>query len=231
MKTSLLTVLFLAITMSTVPHTTDAPELLSGLKKYCATLEAEFDQIPAERKEELNGIAEYLQGKVKEGSPAQFTVICTHNSRRSHMGQLWIQVAAAYYGIPQVTTFSGGTEATAFNPRAVASLKRAGFDIQSDNKEDNPNYTVTYSKDAESLLAFSKKYDNPQNPQSGFCALMVCSQADEACPIVRGAEKRVSIPYQDPKAFDNTDQESAKYDERCRQIAREMFYFASQVKK
>lgn len=217
--------------MSTAPQALEPTELLDGLKKYCATLESEFDQIPAERKQELADISDYLREKVKQGSPAKFTVICTHNSRRSHMGQLWIQVASAYYGISQVSTYSGGTEATAFNPRAVASLKRAGFAIESDNQADNPNYSVSYSEEAEALKAFSKKYDHAANPQSGFCALMVCSQADEACPIVRGAEKRISIPYEDPKKFDNTDLEASKYDERCRQIAREMFYFASLVKE
>ena len=48
---------------------------------------------------------------------------------------------------------------------------------------------------------------------------MTWSQADESCPIVRGAAYRVAIPYDAPKAFDGTKRESAKYDERCRQTA------------
>jgi len=45
------------------------------------------------------------------------------------MGQLWISVAAAYYGLPKVDTFSGGTAITAFNPRAVKALQDLGFEI------------------------------------------------------------------------------------------------------
>jgi hypothetical protein len=59
---------------------------------------------------------------------------------------------------------------------------------------------------------------------------MVCAEANESCPIVPGADFRLGLPYQDPKAFDNTPQQNEKYDERCRQIAREMFYVFSQIK-
>ncbi|MCK4776283.1 MAG: protein-tyrosine-phosphatase, partial [Candidatus Krumholzibacteria bacterium] len=62
-----------------------------------------------------------------------------------------------------------------------------------------------------------------------FCAVMTCSQADKNCPVVVGASMRVAIPYDDPKAFDGTDQEAANYDERCRQISREMLYLFSAV--
>ena len=71
---------------------------------------------------------------------------------------------------------------------------------------------------------FSKKYDHSQNPQNAFAAIMVCSNADEACPFIPGADARFSLPFQDPKQHDNTPQEGRQYDERCRQIAREMLY-------
>ncbi len=45
-----------------------------------------------------------------------------------------------------------------------------------------------------------------------------------------GAEERISLMYDDPKAFDGTDLEVAKYDERCRQVAVEMFYLLDYVK-
>ena len=158
-------------------------------------------------------------------------MICTHNSRRSHMGQLWLLAASVYYDIAQVETFSGGTEGTAFNPRAVAAMQRAGFEIEKMDENDNPKYKVTLGSNIESQHLFSKKYSHEVNPQKGFAAVMVCSDADEACPIVFGAEHRVAIPFDDPKAFDGTVQEATKYDERCHQIAREMFFVMNYVKE
>jgi hypothetical protein len=74
------------------------------------------------------------------------------------------------------------------------------------------------------MECFSKVYSEPPNPKSGYCAVMTCLQADQACPVVAGAALRVALPYDDPKAYDGTAAESARYDERCRQISREMLY-------
>ncbi|MCF8244990.1 MAG: protein-tyrosine-phosphatase [Saprospiraceae bacterium] len=194
------------------------------LQTYCETLENEADLISEERKKQLAELSDYIFEKKKAGEEVRLTVICTHNSRRSHMGQLWLQAAAAYYGIEGVVTASGGTEATAFNPRAVAALERAGFDIAKGGGEDNPQYEASYSSSSGKVLMFSKKHDDPFNPQSGFAAILVCSEADAACPIVSGAAARLAIPYEDPKHADGTPSEGQAYDDSCRQIAREMFY-------
>jgi len=196
---------------------------------YIAKSIGMFDDIPDTRKALLKELAEFVELQLTEGNEAKLTFICTHNSRRSHMAQIWAQTAAAQYGIPHVETFSGGTEATAFNPRAVAALKRAGFEIEKTNEEKNPLYHVRYHAEAPPMAAFSKVYNHKPNPDNGFCAVMTCSDADEACPIVSGAEKRIAITYVDPKAHDDTDQETAAYDERCRQISSEMLYAFSQV--
>jgi arsenate reductase len=58
---------------------------------------------------------------------------------------------------------------------------------------------------------------------------MTCTHADENCPFIPGAT-RISLPYEDPKAFDGTPEEEAIYAERCRQIARELLFAFSQVK-
>jgi hypothetical protein len=60
---------------------------------------------------------------------------------------------------------------------------------------------------------------------------MTCTSADESCPVVLGAAKRVATPYDDPKAFDGTADEAKMYDERCKQIATETFYVFSKLKK
>ncbi len=189
-----------------------------------------FDQINAQRKQELADIANFVQENINKNDGVKLTFICTHNSRRSHISQIWAKTAAAFYGIPNVETYSGGTEATAFNPRAVAALERAGFKIDKTTEDGNPIYHIRYADDAVPMTSFSKVYNDAPNPTEGFCAVMTCSSADEACPVVFGAAHRVAIPYEDPKVADNTPEEAAIYDERCRQICREMLYLFSLVK-
>ncbi|HRD39757.1 MAG TPA: protein-tyrosine-phosphatase, partial [Bacteroidia bacterium] len=100
--------------------------------------------------------------------PIHLIYVCTHNSRRSHFGQVWAQVAADYYQIENVSTFSGGTEATAFNPNAINALKRVGFKIESSDLSVNPLYQVFYSESTKPCLCFSKVYNHPDNPQAHF---------------------------------------------------------------
>ncbi|WP_255036248.1 protein-tyrosine-phosphatase [Lacihabitans soyangensis] len=191
----------------------------------------DFSGISEERKGDLDKIADYVSMKIKANETAELVYICTHNSRRSHFGQIWGATAAAYYGIANIKTYSGGTEATACNERSVAALKRVGFMIEKTTETSNPVYHIQYSADGPKQIAFSKKYDDSSNPKQGFCAIMTCSSADEACPVVFGAAKRVATPYEDPKAFDGTTDEAKMYDERCKQIATETFYVFSKVKK
>lgn len=198
------------------------------LQTYVERVVDEFDTIAEERKRELRKLALFIRTKQASNEPASLTFICTHNSRRSHMSQLWAATAAAWYGANDVGTFSGGTEATAFNPRAVAALRRAGFEIDNPGG-DNPHYRVTYGPGTAVMECYSKTYDDPSNPQKGFAAVMTCSQADKNCPVVMGAALRVAVPYDDPKEADATPEETQRYDERCKQIATEMFYLFSQV--
>lgn len=199
------------------------------LSVYVAAVVQEFDQIPAERQAQLKQLSQYISQKMTLGEPVQAIVICTHNSRRSHLGQVWLQVAASYYHISPFTSFSGGTEATAFHPNAVAALQAAGIEINAQTEGENPVYECRFSEHFPAMKAFSKVYDDAANPQQGFAAVMVCTQADEGCPVVLGAEARFSLPYQDPKAYDGTAQQTEQYDARCRQIAREMFFVMSVV--
>lgn len=188
-----------------------------------------FDQIPEGRKALLESLAEYVKGRIKNSDTVRLVFICTHNSRRSHLAQIWAHTAATYYGIPRIETYSGGTEATAFNPRAVAALERAGFSISTSEQSANPIYLVRYNNEMAPTEAFSKQYSQEPNPKDGFCAVMTCSEADQGCPVVLGADQRFAIPYVDPKESDGTDHETKTYDERCRQICSEMFYVFSLV--
>jgi protein-tyrosine-phosphatase len=200
------------------------------LTDYLENLNAEFSEIEEDRRTDLRKMADYITRKRASEIEANLVFICTHNSRRSHMAQIWAQTAAHHLGITGVSTYSGGTAATAFNPSAVAAMRTAGFKIKQKDTTSNPVYTVSFASGVPPMEAYSKKFSDPANPEEDFCAVMVCSQADEACPYVPGAEKRFSIPYEDPKAYDGSPQESEKYNERSRQIAREMLYLFSRVK-
>jgi arsenate reductase (thioredoxin) len=222
----------LATTLLTADEDIQAMRLNPALHQYANARTAEFGQISKERKASLNNIVLFIRHQSQENQPVRLTFICTHNSRRSHLAQVWAKAAAEFYGVPGVETFSGGTEATAFNPRAVSALQRAGFKITTTQPAlpDNSRYQVRFDDHSPPLECFSKIYDEAPNPQTDFCAVLTCSQADAACPSVAGAKLRVSLPYEDPKLFDGTPDESERYDERCGQIAREMLYIFSNVR-
>lgn len=204
--------------------------MYTNIKTYVDGLTKEFNSIPENRNEILEKITQYIVRKREMGKPINLLYICTHNSRRSHFGQVWAHVAASYYGIKKVNSYSGGTEATAFNINAINSLKRVGFTITPINNEKNTTYHVFHDDNETPSVCFSKTYDHPQNPQKEFAAIMTCSDAEENCPFIPGVELRIGTTYDDPKAFDNTPQQDAKYDERCKQIALEALYVFSKVK-
>lgn len=211
--------------MNTVPE----KKLFPALDTTVARLKSELDKIPTERKEILQKLSQFIQNKIKGKQKVYLNFICTHNSRRSHIAQLWAQAAAHYYGLAGVACFSGGTETTAFNHRAVKAMRDVGFEINMVKDGDNPTYEARYTPDAPPIIAFSKKYDDPFNPVKDFAAIMTCSQADENCPLVLGASARISLTYDDPKNFDGTLQEEAKYKERVLQIGREILYACHQA--
>jgi arsenate reductase len=227
---NLLSLLLIAITSSLLNYlNTYEPDMYPQLNQTIQEVKSQVSNIPEDRKEELDALAQFIQAKVENGEKARLTFICTHNSRRSHMSQIWAATAAADYGMADhVETYSGGTEATAFNPRAVKAMKEMGFKIDSTGEE-NPVYSVTYAEKGPVMKCWSKVFEDPANPSKGFAAVMTCSHADEACPIVPGAEARFSIPYEDPKAADNTPEEAQRYLERSEQIATEMFYVFSKI--
>ncbi len=182
-----------------------------------------FDAIEESRKKQLAQLAALLEKRLSQGLPIKLVFICTHNSRRSQMAQLWAQEAAEHYKLQGVECFSGGTEATAFYPAAVKALNSVGFQIEALDAGENPNYRARWSEASE-LRMFSKTFDHSENPNRDFIAVMVCSDADENCPFVPGAEARFSLPYEDPKAYDGTEEEAQQYEARSTQIAAEMHY-------
>jgi protein-tyrosine-phosphatase len=200
-------------------------KLYNNLQEAILKLELEFDLIPESRKQELKDLALIIKDSLALFGRADLTVICTHNSRRSQLGQLWLKVAALHYGIKNIYTFSGGTEATSFNYRMVNAVKEYGFKVKQLDETANPKYHVQLGETDESMdILYSKVYSENYNPQSNYIAMMVCSQADEGCPFVYGSYKRISLPYLDPKVFDDTEIEMTKYAVKVNEIGREMLF-------
>ncbi|MCC6510727.1 MAG: protein-tyrosine-phosphatase [Pirellulaceae bacterium] len=216
--------------MTLKPRDLAATAFYPDLKKYLMDAATRFDSIPSDRRADLAKVAAYIGERLSKSVPVKLTFICTHNSRRSQLSQIWAHVAAEFYGLGGLETFSGGTEATAFNPRAVAAMQRCGLKIVADDPTaTNPQYRVYTSDAFAPQVCFSKTYDAPPNPIQGYCAVMTCSQADDACPVVMGCDLRMPIRYEDPKIADDTELERQRYDERSAQICVEMLYMISLV--
>lgn len=201
------------------------------LTQYIEAAKKDFEKIPADRKAQLKKIALFLHTKLNAEKKADVIFICTHNSRRSHMGQLWAYAAANYYGIKGISSYSGGTEATAFHPNAIKALTKAGFSITKKSASTNPKYEVKYAADEPAVTLFSKKYMDAPNPTTNFAAVMTCAHADKTCPIVQGASVKIAIPYEDPKEADGKPNQDEIYNKRCKQIATEVLYAFSLLKE
>jgi arsenate reductase (thioredoxin) len=187
--------------------------------------------ISSERTTILQALIDYIQNKIEEREEIRLNFICTHNSRRSHLSQIWAQTMAFHFGIPNVFCYSGGTEATAMFPKVSETLVQQGFQIEKLSDEKNPIYAVKYNRNEHPIICFSKTFDAAFNPSDAFAAIMTCSTADEACPFIVGAERRLPIRYDDPKAFDGTNLMDAKYTERSLEIATEMHFVFSKIKR
>ena len=191
--------------------------------------ELNISSILEERKQILQTLIDYIHQKVESSGAINLNFICTHNSRRSHLSQIWAQTMASFYNIHNVSCYSGGTEATAMFPMVAKTLSKQGFIVKSLSEGKNPVYSIKFSENEHPVICFSKTFDDEFNPKSEFAAIMTCSHADENCPIVLGCEKRIPITFEDPKAFDGTPQQAEKYLERSIQIATELKYVFSKI--
>ena len=185
--------------------------------------------IDEQRKIILQPLIDYINLKFNNREEVRLNFICTHNSRRSHFAQVWAQTMAEYFNFKQVFCYSGGTAITSLHIAVVNTLKHFGFEINiiADNK--NPVYSIKSGLNQSPIIGFSKRFDHPFNPKNDFAAILTCSEADEACPLVKGADTRIPITFEDPKAFDNTLKQQEKYKERSLQIAAELKYVFSNI--
>ena len=196
--------------------------LYTKLQNTISSLDSKV--VSEERRQILQPLIDYIQIQTDSDQEIRLNFICTHNSRRSHLTQVWAQAMAAKLGVKNVTCYSGGTEATAIFVAAKEALISAGFQILQLSESKNPVYAINFSQNSHPIIGFSKTFDADFNPTSNFAAILTCSQADEGCPFIAGAEKRIPITYEDPKAYDNSPLQKEKYIERSMQIATEMQY-------
>ncbi len=192
----------------------------------------DFNQIPEERKTLLKELGDEVHLAMTNSDTVKITFICTHNSRRSQLSELWMRVAAHHYNLQGINTYSGGTESTAFNHRMVAALNRFGFEITQLDLSSNPKYSIGMPGDVQwNQVMYSKKYSDPYNPIINFIAVMVCGHADRNCPFVPGASARIALPYLDPKEYDDTAEEAKAYDDKVMEIGREILFLAKYIKE
>lgn len=201
-----------------------AMKLNIQVNSLASSLRTQYDKIDFDRKIQLIDLSEIITQELHFNKSVHLNFICTHNSRRSQLAQIWMKASAVYFEIDNIHTYSGGTESTAFNHRMVSALKTVGFDIEKVEDTDNPKYRLELSEIEDQNIYFSKRYSHPTNPESSYLAIMVCDSANEACPIVQGAKEKYGLLYQDPKAFDDSPEESRMYLEKVNEIGREMLF-------
>jgi arsenate reductase len=189
------------------------------------------ERISEERKIILQPLIEFISSKISKNEKVRLNFICTHNSRRSHLSQIWAQTMAYYYQIENVFCYSGGTEATAMFPKVAETLANQGFEILKLSETENPVYAVKFAENEHAVICFSKKYNDDFNPKSAFAAILTCDSADENCPIVYGAEARIPIKYEDPKKSDGTPEMNETYFNRSLEIATEMKFIFENIRK
>ena len=207
--------------------------LTPAITTLIQSLTTEFDQITEDRKAELQTLGGMITSQIEDHGTAKATFVCTHNSRRSQLSEIWLRLAAAHYGISNIESYSGGTESTAFNHRMVAAVQGAGIELTTVKEDEiNPSYKLAADGSTESKhgLMFSKKYDHDYNPSEHFISVMVCDHADQNCPFVSGASHRMPLTYLDPKASDDTPQEAQAYGDKVREIGREILYMVEGIK-
>ncbi|PPZ91407.1 protein-tyrosine-phosphatase [Cloacibacterium normanense] len=189
------------------------------------------ERISEERKRILQPLIQFISSKLSKNEEVRLNFICTHNSRRSHLSQIWAQTMAHHFGVKNVFCYSGGTEATAMFSKVAETLTNQGFEILKLSETENPVYAVKFAENEHAVICFSKKYDDDFNPKSAFATILTCDSADENCPIVYGAEARIPIKYEDPKKSDGTAEMNETYFNRSLEIATEMKFVFENLRK
>jgi arsenate reductase len=107
-------------------------------------------------------------------SPPRVLFLCTHNSARSQMAEGLLRAL----GGDRFQVASAGTEATRVHPLAVRVMDEIGIDLRGHT-----------SKTLDGLLG--EPWD---------WVITVCDSANQRCPVVPGAVRRLHWSVEDPSA-------------------------------
>jgi arsenate reductase (thioredoxin) len=222
------------INLSFVPDTISSTLLSHHMPHIDPVLDLLIDQlledsgrIPDERLRILDSLSGHIRNQLKGKDPVRLNFICTHNSRRSQISQIWAHTAATAFQIPRIETGSGGTEATAFHPNAVRAMRTLGFRIAQPAPHENPEnplYHVSMGTGTPDLVCRSKRFEEAFPNAATFLAVMTCSDADQNCPVVPGALARIPLTYEDPKSSDGSGREQQEYLKTAVEIGREILH-------
>ena len=201
------------------------------LKEYIKTILKNIDMgLEKNRKNKLVKLAQVIKRNHEQKNTVKIIFICTHNSRRSQFSQVWAYISALYFKLDFLEFYSGGTEMDSVNLNVINALSNSGLKIEKTHKGRAIYLLKSFKKD-KGINLYSKVYNSKLNPSEHFIAIMTCSDADQMCPVIKGAYKKISLPYSDPRVADNTILEKEVYNQTCSIIAKEMFYLMKQVKK
>jgi arsenate reductase len=109
--------------------------------------------------------------------------LCTGNSARSQMAEAFLRE----YGGDRFEAYSAGLEPSVINPYVYRVMEEVGLDLAGQR-----------SKDIEEYMG---------KVHFGYM-ITVCANAEEKCPAVfPGMGQRLHWPFEDPAAFEGTDEE------------------------
>jgi arsenate reductase len=110
--------------------------------------------------------------------------LCTGNSARSIMAEALLR----YYASDRFEVYSAGLDPKGINPYTIRAMNEIGLDVSGGRSKDVMEY----------LGQLHVSY-----------VITVCSNAEERCPIFPFSTQRLYWPFEDPAAFQGTDDEKA----------------------
>ena len=132
--------------------------------------------------------------------------LCTGNSARSQMAEAYLRK----YAGDKFEVYSAGLEPKGINPYTKKVMEEASIDIS--------------DQSSKSIRDFIGKL------HFGYL-ITVCSEAEKQCPIFPGVSFRLAWPFEDPAAFEGTDEEKLeKFREVRDQIDKKIRSWLEEIK-
>ncbi len=216
------------ITLSYIPDQAYAKKgpkkLYPILQNYVHDLYPDYRSISEERRRIIEELASYIRGNIQTGVKTELLFVGTNNSTRSQFSYVWARTAAYYYGVNNLSFFSGGISPSEIDTQTIMALEDAGFIAYKINQTGETTYEIKYSYNLNPITIRSKTYNTFGQPTINFASIVVCANADINLPVIKGTNFRTSLHYFDPKAYQGTNEVMDQYKEKCREAALEMFY-------